>query len=135
MKRTILPIFLALLALTASAQPPQFTSDDYDSWTYSNPNIPLSPSAIAGGRVVFYVNSLGVALTLTSSQFNCQGINKIDTDVIWYTKYFGQGYTDTRYRGRGGASTGLGHLCADHTRNKHPLLINVFTCAHRAYHR
>ena len=88
MKRTILPIFLALLALTASAQLPQFTSDDYESWTYSNPNIPLSPSTIAGGRVVFYVNSLGVALTLTSSQFNCQGINKIDTDVIWYTKYF-----------------------------------------------
>ena len=88
MKRIILPTILAMLAFTVGAQLPQFTSDDYDSWTYNNPNITLSPSIIASGRVVFYINSQGVALTLTSSQFNCQGINKIDTDVIWYTKYF-----------------------------------------------
>lgn len=88
MKRVILPIILAMLALAVSAQLPQFNSDDYDGWIYNNPNVTLSPSFIASGRVTFYVNSEGMALTLTSPLFNCQGIDNINADVLWYTKYF-----------------------------------------------
>lgn len=80
MKRVILPIILAMLALAVSAQLPQFNSDDYDGWIYNNPNVTLSPSFIASGRVTFYVNSEGMALTLTSPLFNCQGIDNINAD-------------------------------------------------------
>lgn len=88
MKHALLPILMTWLALTVSAQLPQFTSDDYEGWIYNNPNVTLSPSVIASGRVVINVNSEGLALTLTSPQFSCQGIDRIDTEVIWYTKYF-----------------------------------------------
>ena len=88
MKRIFLPIILAMAAFTMAAQLPQFNSDDYEGWTYNNPNVELSPSIIAGGRVIVYVNSEGLVLSLKSPQFSCLGIDVINANVTWYTKYF-----------------------------------------------
>ena len=92
MKRTALALIAALLALvTATAQEiPQFTSDNYEGWSYNNPGIALSPSNIAGGKIALYVNQQHLALMLCSPVFPCGGIDSIATQIIWYTPYFNQ---------------------------------------------
>ena len=89
MKKALIILFAALMALTSAAQElPQFDSDNFDGWTYTNPGIALTSSNIALGRVVLYVNSQGKALMLTSPEFSCQGIDTIAANVLWYTATF-----------------------------------------------
>lgn len=79
----------AMFALLAVSQDlPQFTSDDFDGWSYSNPGIDLTSINIGGGKIVLYVNSQGVALTLCSPLFSCQGMDSIEANVVWFTKEF-----------------------------------------------
>ncbi len=89
MNRCLSTIIAAMLALAAAAQQlPQFDSYSFDGWTYNNPGIELSTANIGSGRVALYVNSLGMALTLTSPQFDCQGLDSIAASVLWYTGTF-----------------------------------------------
>lgn len=89
MRKTLFILIASLLALTSAGQElPQFSSANFDGWTYNNPGITLTSGNIASGRVVLYVNSKGKALMLTSPEFNCQGIDSIAADVLWYTATF-----------------------------------------------
>lgn len=89
MSKTFILFTAALMAFNMAAQLPQFSSDEFDGWTYSNPNVPLTDSNIGTGKIVlYYVNSTGIALTLTSPIFSCQGIDSIEADVTWFTRNF-----------------------------------------------
>ena len=89
MSKYLMTIIAALLTLSATSQElPQFDSYSYDGWSYNNPNIELTTENIAGGRVILYVNSEGLALMLTSPQFDCHGIDSIAAKVLWYTGTF-----------------------------------------------
>lgn len=77
-----------LSALSMMAQLPQFTSIDYEGWVYNNPNVAISMNTIGSGRIVLYVNSVGLALSLTSPEFSCTGMDSIRADVQWFTRYF-----------------------------------------------
>ena len=73
MKR-LLPLLAAMvMALAASAQVPQFSSEDFAGWIYTNPAIPLNQSSILNNRIVLYTTSTGLQLTLTSPDFSCFG--------------------------------------------------------------
>lgn len=85
MKR-ILPLLAAMvMALAASAQVPQFSSEDFAGWTYTNPAIPLNQSTILNNRIVLYTTSTGLQLTLTSPVFSCFGGQVINMRVTWIT--------------------------------------------------
>ena len=85
MKR-ILPLLAAMvMALAASAQVPQFSSEDFAGWTYTNPAIPLNQSTILNNRIVLYTTSTGLQLTLTSPDFSCFGGQVINMRVTWIT--------------------------------------------------
>lgn len=90
MMRNFITTLAAILATTVlfAQQLPQFTSSNFDGWTYNNPGIQLNSSNIAGGRIVLYVNSQGDVLTLTSPLFECHGIDSIEANVVWYTSSF-----------------------------------------------
>lgn len=89
MKRlSILLLAAATVLLTLAQQVPQFTSSNYEGWTYNNPNITLTPTNISGGKIALYVGSQGYVLTLISPQFACQGIDTIAASVVWYTPGF-----------------------------------------------
>ena len=75
------------IVLATAQELPQFTSDDFSGWSYNNPAIELNTGNIGSGMVTLYVNSAGVALTLTSNYFSCHGIDSIAANVRWYTKY------------------------------------------------
>lgn len=83
--------FLAAIALTATAMAqtlPQFTSEDYQGWTYNNPGIALSETAIANGKVVLYVDQQGKTLMLRSPAFACRDMDSITARINWYTPQF-----------------------------------------------
>lgn len=85
MKR-ILPLLAALvMALAASAQVPQFSSEDFAGWIYTNPAIPLNQSTILNNRIVLYTTTTGLQLTLTSPVFSCFGGQVINMRVTWIT--------------------------------------------------
>ena len=85
MKR-ILPLLATMvMALAASAQVPQFSSEDFAGWTYTNPAIPLNQSTILNNRIVLYTTSTGLQLTLTSPDFFCFGGQVINMRVTWIT--------------------------------------------------
>ena len=89
--KRITSALLAAFLLTSTMwaqQVPQFSSSDYEDWTYNNPGIELNSSTITGGKIVLYTNSQGRVLTLTSPLFECQGIDSIEANVLWYTKEF-----------------------------------------------
>lgn len=87
MKRQILIVVACVLSLLASAQElPQFNSESFDGWVYNNPGIALTSSNIGGGKIVLYVASTGLTLTLVSPEFSCQGLDSISSSVTWYTK-------------------------------------------------
>lgn len=90
MMRNIITLLAVILVTTMlSAQElPQFTSGNFDGWTYNNPGVQLNSSNIAGGKIVLYVNSQGDVLTLTSPLFECHGIDSIEASVVWYTSSF-----------------------------------------------
>ena len=74
-----------VMALAASAQVPQFSSEDFAGWTYTNPAIPLTQSTILNNRIVLYTTSTGLQLTLTSPDFSCFGGQVINMRVTWIT--------------------------------------------------
>ena len=73
------------MALAASAQVPQFSSEDFAGWIYTNPAIPLNQSSILNNRIVLYTTSTGLQLTLTSPDFSCFGGQVINMRVTWIT--------------------------------------------------
>lgn len=84
MKKTLIALIAALLALTAmSQQLSRFAFDEYDGWTYNNPNVPLNIDNITRNKITLYVNSAGLVLTLTSPELSCQDIDSIRADVKW----------------------------------------------------
>lgn len=86
MKKMILLFAAAVMSLAVYGQQvPQFGSDNYADWVYSNPNIELNSSTILGNRIVLYTNSMGYPLTLTSPQFQCYGRQTINMTVTWIT--------------------------------------------------
>ena len=78
---TLLATLTSLLALTQ--QLPRFTYNDFEGWTYNNPNVELSTDNITYFKVRLYVNSEGLVLALSSPDFSCQGIDSIRADVKW----------------------------------------------------
>ena len=88
MKRFLLLLSATLTALVINAQLPQFSSMSFDGWHYNHPSMPLTFNNIGSGKIVIYVNSEGLALTLRSPQFICQDIDTIAATVSWYCKYF-----------------------------------------------
>lgn len=89
MKKVLTTLIAALTVLMAMSQElPQFTSDNFDGWSYNNPGIGLTSVNIGGGKIVLYVNSQGLALTLCSPLFSCQGMDSIEANVVWFTKEF-----------------------------------------------
>lgn len=92
-------ILLLLMALLCSVgiycqELPQFTNSDFDGWSYNNPNVPLSSTNIAGGKIKLYIDKNGLVLTLTSPEFACQGIDSINANVAWYMKAVNDGNFD-----------------------------------------
>ena len=90
MKRILFAFIAAVaLSLALSAQElPKFTATNYEGWNYNNPGVALTTSNIAGGNIVLYVTSQGLALQLTSPLFNCQSIDSIEANLIWFTQYY-----------------------------------------------
>lgn len=88
MKRNLtLWLVLLLAALWANAQQlPSFAYNNYDGWTYNNPGVELSPTTIGQGKVTLYVNSAGLALSLVSPEFSCQGLDSIQATVRWTSR-------------------------------------------------
>lgn len=85
MKR-LLPLLAAMvMTFAASAQVPQFSSEDFAGWIYTNPAIPLNQSSILNNRIVLYTTSTGLQLTLTSPDFSCFGGQVINMRVTWIT--------------------------------------------------
>lgn len=85
MKR-LLPLLAAMvMTFAASAQVPQFSSEDFAGWIYTNPAIPLNQSSILNNRIVLYTTSTGLQLTLTSPFFSCFGGQVISMRVTWIT--------------------------------------------------
>ena len=90
MKRAFTALLItASIALACTGQAlPQFNSESFDGWIYNNPGVELTKGNIAGSKVVLYVNSQGLVLTLTSPPFSCQGIDTIKAEVKWITRYY-----------------------------------------------
>ena len=78
-----------MLTLTIAAQQlPQFAYNSFDGWQYNNPNLPLNEDNIGNGKIALYIDSQGRALTLTSPDFPCQGIDSIQATIGWHTPNF-----------------------------------------------
>ena len=87
-------LLAAATCLTAASQQlPQFNSNEFQGWTYNNPNVELTSNNIGRGKIVLYKNQAGLVLTLTSPLFTCQGMDSIHATVSWYTK----GYADPSF--------------------------------------
>lgn len=90
-------IAVLAMALAAHAQVPQFSSQNYAGWEYSNAAIPLNSANILGNKIVLYVNSLGQPLTLTSPLFNCQAGETIDMAVTFIADLWQrEGFVDSK---------------------------------------
>ncbi len=86
-KNLISSMVLTLAMLTATAQQlPQFSSTDYDGWTYNNPGVELNATNIADGKITLYVNKDGLVHILMSPLLHCEGIDTIAASVKWYTR-------------------------------------------------
>ena len=89
MRKLIITMSAVMMVMTALAQQlPQFTSSDYEHWTYNNPGVALSSTNIASGKIVLYVDRQGKVLTLASHLFSCSGMDSITAQVNWFTRYF-----------------------------------------------
>ena len=85
MKRYLLFALVLSTVSMLSAQVPQFTSEDYAGWIYSNPVIYLNENNILSNRIVLYTTSEGLDLTLTSPTFACGAGQVIDMQVTLIT--------------------------------------------------
>ena len=85
--KTFFLLTAAIIAVAAHAQElPQFSSSSFDGWSYNGGT--LDESEIAMGHITLYVTSQGLALTLTSPEFQCAGVDSIAAEVRWYTQSF-----------------------------------------------
>lgn len=85
MKRIIVLFVASVTTLLSYAQLPQFSSQSFEDWVYTNPSIPLNQSNILNNKIVLYTTSTGQHLTLTSPPFACYGGQTIDMTVTWIT--------------------------------------------------
>lgn len=85
MKKLITLIAIMAMACVARAEMPQFSSQSFTDWVYTNPAIELNQSTILANRIVLYTTSLGLQLTLTSPPFDCHASETITMDVTWIT--------------------------------------------------
>lgn len=94
MKRAII-LMVGILAvfITGAQEVPQFTSTDYDGWTYNNPTVTLDKYSMADGKIRLYTSNDSTVFTLISTTFSCQGIDSITATVNWYT----EAYNDNRF--------------------------------------
>lgn len=87
--KKIIFLLSVLASLMASAQQlPQFAYDNFVDWTYNNPEVPLSSQTIGDNKIVLYVDSQGRVLTLSSPEFQCQGMDSIQATIGWHTPGF-----------------------------------------------
>ena len=85
--KTIILLIVAIIGMEAYAQElPQFSSSSFDGWSYNGGTLDMSE--IAMGHITLYVTRQGLALTLTSPEFQCTGIDSIAAEVRWYTQSF-----------------------------------------------
>lgn len=76
-----------IMCLTAWAQQlPQFSSDSFDDWTYNG--VALNMTNIVNGKITLYITRQGKVLNLVSPVFQCQGMDSIAAEVLWYTQNF-----------------------------------------------
>lgn len=85
MKRWCLVSCAMVMVHAVMGQVPQFSYKEYADWIYSNPAIELNADNIRNNRIYLYTTSQGLALTLTSPQFNCYAGETIDMDITWVT--------------------------------------------------
>ena len=80
-------LIIAASCVFATAQDlPQFKPSTIEGWVYNNPGVELTPSNVSDGKIVLYIDSQGLVLTLTSPEFSCQGIDSIAASIMWYIK-------------------------------------------------
>lgn len=76
-----------MMSLTAWAQElPQFSSSNFDDWTYNG--VALNMTNIVNGKITLYITRQGKVLNLISPAFQCQGMDSIAAEVLWYTQNF-----------------------------------------------
>ncbi len=85
MKKALLSLFMAVMAMGAVAQVPQFSSTEFEEWLYNNTHIDLNATNILANKITLYTTSTGVTLTLTSPAFDCYAGQTLDMSVIWVT--------------------------------------------------
>lgn len=85
MKHLFLLITVLSLALSAGADVPQFSYNDFTDWVYNNPYTELNSDNIKANRIYLYKTSTGINFTLTSPRFVCHAGEKIDMDITWIT--------------------------------------------------
>jgi len=85
MKRLIPLVTLMLVTLAAAGQLPQFSSNSYTDWVYTNPATELNSRNILGNKIYLYTTSTGLQQTLTSPRFACCRGQVIDINVTWIT--------------------------------------------------
>lgn len=88
MKSLFMLLASLLPLISASQQLPQFAFNDFEGWTYNNPNMPLDANNISSGKIALYIDSQGRVLTLISPEFPCQGIDSIRGIIDWHTPNF-----------------------------------------------
>ena len=84
MMKTFIFLLTALLAFplgTMGQELPQFAYNNYEGWSYNG--VELTSTNIGNWHITLYVTKRNVALTLTSPQFSCQGLDSIHADVSW----------------------------------------------------
>lgn len=85
MKRCLIVLSLMLAMQVVRAQLPQFSSQSFAGWTYTNPATPLNATNILKNAIILYTTSTGLQQTLVSPQFACYGGQTINMDVTWIT--------------------------------------------------
>ena len=76
-----------MMSVTAWAQQlPQFSSSSFDDWTYNG--VALNMTNIVNGKITLYISRQGKVLNLISPVFQCQDMDSIAAEVLWYTQNF-----------------------------------------------
>ena len=88
MRKNVLFLLAAvMMSMTAVAQQlPEFSSSSFDDWTYNG--VALNMSNIVNGKITLYVTRQGKVLKLISPAFQCQDVDSIAAEVLWYTQNF-----------------------------------------------
>lgn len=85
MKRSFLFIVVIIMMVSAHAQLPQFSPQNFEGWVYNNPVTELNQSNIVNNKIYLYRTSTGVDFTLTSPVFSSRKGQTIDMQVTWVT--------------------------------------------------